>query len=509
MKCIKYFLVMTLAVIIVMTQAAWADETAMPASEEQREKIMSLSSAWMPADGQEWYYTITDLDHNGRSEVICESMQGTGLFTYVQAFELSPDGNSLVPLTGDPYEDVSFPDIGSSECVCYHDRASGQYHYVFSDFIRNGYAEHYCSYVAVTLYNGEFTQRFLSGMSVICDAEGHETVKYEDAAGASITEAEYNSAADRAFAGMEKYAVALNWSVVPQRGIQAEEVSADGITVHVTKNPTGECLPLCGNAWFIAHADNAVSIRWELVNAWGGRFSLEEAEMLFPGVELEALEGDTLAVRNVPAEMNGMAVVARFTNGNAYATTDPAYIYVGDYVSAYEPVLSGYRALVAGAEDGGIVQWTDLDTRGVTLGYRLKDLDRDGSPEMIVAQKRPDGTCGAGDIIYGVYTLRDGVPQEVFHSWARNRYYYIGTGFLNEGSSGASQSDWYLKSVSYGNEMISEGLFTDGDRPEIYFRVKGGDRYSGVITPVSEAEFDKMVRTYESYFCALGQLTGI
>lgn len=510
MKCIRKMLMAVFAVIfMMMVQTAWADETAAPASDEQRDRIMALADVWMPEDGQHWDYIMTDLDHNGRSEVICASMQGTGHFTYAQVFELAPDGYTLVPVTGDPYENLTFPDIGCSECVCYHDVSADQYHYVFTDIMRNGYAELYNAYVALTLHDGALEDRLLASMSDLYDADGKETLSYYDAAGKPITEEEYNSAADRIFAGMEKYNVILNWNTVPQRGVRAEEVSADGIIVHVTKNPTGECLPLYGSTWFIAHADNAASLEWELVSPWGERLSLADAMSRFPGVELEALEGDTLAVRNVSEEMNGWAVIARFTNGAAYAVTDPAYLYIGDYVHAYEAVLAGYRALAAGAENGGIVQWTDLELRGVSLGYRLKDLDRDGSPEMIVAQRRPDGTCGAGDIIYGVYTLRDGIPQEVFHSWARNRYYYIGNGFLNEGSGGASQSDWYLITVSYGYEMISEGLYTDGDRPEIYFRVKGGDRYSALGTAISETEFNKMIDMYESYFLPLGQLTVI
>lgn len=506
---IKKTIAAVLAAAALISQAAWAEETAGPASEEQANLIMAMSSVWMPADGQQWDYTITDLDHNGRSEVICASMQGTGLFTYVQAFELSPDGSTLVPLTEDAYEGQPFPDIGSSTCVCYYDASAGLYHYVFADFMRNGYAEQYVSYEALTLQAGAFTRQTLACRIALYDAEGKETLSFTDGFGAPISEEEFNTAADRAFAGMEKHEVVLKWNTVPQRGVQAEEVSAGGITVHVTKNPTDECLPLYGKAWFIAHADNAETLEWEIVSPWGERLGLNDVMSYFPGLELEALEGDTLAVRNVPENMNGWAVTAKFTNGKAYATTEPAYIYVGDYERAYEAVLEGYRALTAGAEDGGIVQWTDLELREASLGYRLKDLDRDGSPEMIVAQRRADGTCGAGDIIYGVYTLRDGAAQEVFHSWARNRYYYAGTDFINEGSSGASQSDWYLLSVSYGSVSISEGLFTDGDRPEMYFRVKGGDRYSGASVAVTEKAFFDAVRMYESYYRALGQLTGI
>lgn len=488
---------------------ASAEDTVLqgPASEQQWETILAQSALWMPTDGQEWSYTVTDLDHNGRSEVLCASLQGTGLFTWVNAYELDTDGQTLVPLTAAPYEDTSFPDLIDSDGVCYYDPATGMYHYVFMDYARNGYAEQYASYSAVTLYNGLFSIDYLATEVTLYNADGQGMTSWEDANGMPISEADFLSAPDCVYAGCIKTKVTMDWKSVPQRSVQAEEVSSDGITVHVTKHPTGECLALNGKTWFIAHAENAKDLTWEMISPWGERFTLSEAEARLPGLKLEALEGDTLAVSNAPADLNGWAAAARFTNGNAYATTDPAYIYVGDFVGAYGQVLDGYRNLAVGGEGNSLVEWTDLDTKGVAFGYRLKDLDKDGSPELIVAQRRADGTCGAGDIIYGVYTLLDGQPQEIFHSWARNRYYYTGGSFLNEGSSGALYSDILLLSVSYGRKVIREGIYTDGDRAEIYFRVTGGDRYTGSSTAISEEEFNSALRGYEQYFCAVGQLT--
>ena len=87
---------------------------------------------------------------------------------------------------------------------------------------------------------------------------------------------------------------------------------ADGLVPVITKNPTSEAIAIGGKTWFIAHADNATSMTWELVDPNGNIYSLSDAMAMHPGLTLEALEGDTIAVSNVPLSVNGWGVQATF-----------------------------------------------------------------------------------------------------------------------------------------------------------------------------------------------------
>ena len=502
-------LVLVACVVLCLAVSAFADGS-FQIDTAQRNFIMNQIDVWAPTDSYAgWQYTITDLDHNGRAEVICAGVQGSGLYTYYNVYEVSADGSYLIRGGDDLPEGYSFPDIMCSQADCFYNPSTGLYSYIFDDVIRNGYAETYMSKSAVSYADGLFRVTAISNGCITADADGNVTETYTYN-GRSISESEYELTPDLCFTGMQKSTVTFDWYPVSERTRQAQEYSANGVTVTVTKNPTGECLGIGGRTWFIAHADNAQTLTWMLLSPYNVQCTLEQAMDQNPGLQLQALEGDTLAVSNVPQSFNGWAVYAVFANGDAYATTDPAYIYVGDYVTAYSAVINGYRNLTNGISDyTGLVQETDLDTTGVRFGYRFKDLNADGVPEIIVAAYN-SGTCDKGDIIYSVYTLSNGYPKEVFHSWARNRYYYMGGSFLNEGSSGAAYSDTYILRVAAdGSTYVTEGVYTDGSRQEIYFHVTNGDRYSGSSEAISESRYGDYANSYEACLCNLGMLTGM
>ena len=64
--------------------------------EEQKQVLEREYDCWAFADPYDcpWYYTFTDLDHNGQLEVLAASTQGTGIFTYARYYELQPDGTT-------------------------------------------------------------------------------------------------------------------------------------------------------------------------------------------------------------------------------------------------------------------------------------------------------------------------------------------------------------------------------------------------------------------------------
>lgn len=79
---------------------------------------------------------------------------------------------------------------------------------------------------------------------------------------------------------------------------------ADGPVPTITKNPTSEAISVGGKTWFIAHTDNATSMSWEVVDPHGNVYTLANAMEMNPGLNLQALEGDTIAVSYFPTSIN-------------------------------------------------------------------------------------------------------------------------------------------------------------------------------------------------------------
>ena len=427
---------------------------AMPA-EQQEALIMANYDLWAytePWDSP-WFYTFTDLDHNGRLEVIAAVTQGTGVYTYVHCYEVRADGLGIENCY---HRDVEiegpddWPEMIRESLPCYYDVSTDIYYYPCEGVTRDGVAHQYYSWSVLCLKDGTAEWEFLASKWMDWDDQGNLQTVCKDAAGNPISEQEYDSIVERRLAGMEKMELALAWTMVenPWPEVTEEETAAvpEAPQIVITKNPTREALAIGGKTWFIAHADNADSLTWRLVSPDGTIFySLDSAMDIHPGLKLEALEGDTLAVSNVPLSLNGWAVAALFENAGGSVATEPAYLYVGDFITAYSSVITAYREAYSAWENkfeyamehglSEVVRYSD------SVGYALKDLDKNGIPELIIEGIGTDDF--SGDIAYGIYTLSDGNPVELATSWARNRYYILTDNtILNEGSSGAGFSNY-------------------------------------------------------------------
>lgn len=96
-------------------------------------------------------------------------------------------------------------------------------------------------------------------------------------------------------------------------------------------------------------------------------------------------------------------------------------------------------------------------------GYILKDLDQDGSDELIILSR---GSLESSryqneDMLYAVYTMKNGKPIRVLDSWTRSRNYLCADGGIyNEGSDGASYSTWCIRDIKNGRIVVREGVQT-------------------------------------------------
>ena len=251
----------------------------------------------------------------------------------------------------------------------------------------------------------------------------------------------------------------------------------------ITKNPTSEALPVDGKTWFVARAENALSIAWQLIDPEGNLHTVTETAALNPGLELQMQE-DTIEVSNVPLSFNGWAVQARFDSQKGTAVTSPAYIFVGDYINAYRVVIEKYRAAKIAeittfgeAHNHDVSEWAVYTQQ---IGYAFLDLDRNGVPELLIAG------IGVEDnsryLLFDLYSFSVDHPVRVCLSMEKGRYYLLADGRIYYESSGnasiAVHEFYYLDGTKL---RFLERYFSFIDSqdfgPYVYHMTQDRDRY--------------------------------
>ncbi len=464
-------------------EAGISSAPSMP-EEQQKQLMMANYSLWAytePWDSP-WFYSFTDLDHNGRMEVIAATLQGTGLYTWMKVYEVNADCSGLAEVALMEEEGFSYPDLVIDSMPCYYDAEAGLYYYTCEDIIRDGAARYYDQNMFFFLCNGKLDFQTIATKETVY-TEDKETVTCLDKDGNVISEADYETFADRYFAGNLKSELMLSWTQVenpwPEEDAAGNPDIPAGPQIVITKNPTSEAIAIGGKTWFIAHADNAASLTWQMTGPDGViYYSLDSAMAIHPGLKLEALDGDTLAVSNVPLSANGWGVVALFENENSSAVTDPAYLYVGDFLTAYSGIIDAYKTAYARGE--GRFEYamqhdlSEIVRYSTGAGYALKDLDKNGIPELIIEGIGTDDFSKG--IAYGIYTLVNDQPVRLATSWERNRYYICtDSTILNEGSGGAGHSVITVFRLSGQTLNPVENLMTyfDGNERDGFYRQIG------------------------------------
>lgn len=161
--------------------------------------------------GVEYQYTVTDLDQNGRLELIASSLQGSGLYTYSSYYEVNKalDGLEICEQT-EQDERYSEADIQMDRVPAFYDERVGRYYYIFGDVVRNGAAEHYYNKRALWLLDGKIREWPLANMDVL-QKTGETVIECRDADGNTISEEEYQKIEDVAFSDFTKISAELAW----------------------------------------------------------------------------------------------------------------------------------------------------------------------------------------------------------------------------------------------------------------------------------------------------------
>ena len=495
--------------------------TPAPMSEaEQRALIERSRAIWQPdLSNETWFSAVTDLDHNGRFEVLTASLQGTGLYTWVNVWEVNESFNGLNPCPDNTREGEAWPDIIKDTITSYRDPVTGRYTYVCEDMMRDGVAHYWTGIDSFCLDKGRIEVRTLASKDELYDNLGGSSARYFNANGTEISMDDYNNMERNSFQGQEQGMLTLSWTQLeaqpavtaqpqafqPTAQPQAPAQPQVGGPVTITKNPTGESLTVGGKAWFIAHADNATSLTWLLTSPQGQSYTVEQAMAANPGLQIQVLPEDTLGVSNVPVSVDGWSVQARFDGPGGSAVTAPALIHVDDTLSAYGSVISAYyRAYTSGnttSEYAFNNNLSEFISYAPHVGYALQDINGDGVQELIIAGINDDTYTEI--VIFDLYPLENGQPVQLACTRARSRYFLRSDGsILNEGSNGAGNSIFVVNRL-YGSSLtpIESAMtwFEGGERDGCYHQTDGYNYeprdYDEYLT---EQQFTQLVTYWES-----------
>ena len=421
-RMIICFLVTVLAISLTLggSGTALAEAPAAAASEAsdidvQLNLIYSQAEKLKQIDGEKiWYYSVTDLDHDGNLEFNAATQHPQDRSTNLKVWEVSADRTALTECSLDKDAEESFPDILTDTADTYHNVEKGTWSYVLNDNIVISDAEVYAIKTAVTLKDGILSYDAYAVEHTLVE-NNQRSVSHTDMNGFSISPDLYNASVANAFAGTERSNTAFDWFKaeelnslgrltdsyavfsgvkeptesfpVPKPAALDEPAATPAPTItpvpaaapipavtpapaqntqpaflSVTKNPTNENKKIGGTAVFVACSNIYESLSWTFVSPDGGEFTPAS----FVAGSAATISGEystTISVNKVEDWMNGWGAYCTFYYQGQTARTSTAYIYVsGEPAPAPAPVP---------VPDGGTFYGSVVDWNYSSVSVRL------------------------------------------------------------------------------------------------------------------------------------------
>lgn len=192
------------------------EKTNADTSEKQLKVILDNISMWSLSGESKEYdtygYAITDLDGNGRLEIVTSHCDGTGLYSHNKYYEVNENLNGLVEVSTNlkPEEIETYIMDGASKV--FYDKVQDEYHYVFTNVTRNGPAEYLESKYELVMKGENINQTLLASKRTIYKGDGGngETV-IKSANGEELTDEQYERYEYLHYADYEYKLAYLEW----------------------------------------------------------------------------------------------------------------------------------------------------------------------------------------------------------------------------------------------------------------------------------------------------------
>lgn len=171
------------------TEESVSDESKNPSDELQVKVITDNKAVWFQKDEieGEYMYAVTDLDMDGKYEIVRSSTQGTGHFTTASFWEV--EGDKLEEREDDLGEGSFFPELAVTSWN--QIQKNGQYKFVIEDFYKVNAAEYGSSLCVLYMEDNVIKADYVADQNVTVDDKGNEKSEYK-ANDKKIDEATYN-----------------------------------------------------------------------------------------------------------------------------------------------------------------------------------------------------------------------------------------------------------------------------------------------------------------------------
>ncbi len=180
-----------------------------PFFDEQIEMIAEWKDIWyMDYEYGDVYYTLSDLDHNGRLEIISAICEGSGVYTYVTVYEMNESYNDLDLCYNSLEEGEAYPDIISAGKMDCYDQANLKYYYIVDDYVRGGRESSSLVRTSIFFYKGFTEIEWLAG-----EYNEDGNITYMDLIdNTEIDKETFDSFADTQYEGLRKGYLILDWA---------------------------------------------------------------------------------------------------------------------------------------------------------------------------------------------------------------------------------------------------------------------------------------------------------
>lgn len=315
-----------------------------------------------------WYYAVTDLDHNGRLELLAvTTTSDLKNDAKLKGWEVSQDGQRIEPVkhefsdAADPDLRDGFPNIMTDSADTYYDDTTKMWTYVFTDYselshdltpeesAQAGGMQHVTTAITSTYGLSKHDDHFdrgVLGVKMVTIIDGKTEISFIDKDGKAMTEDQFLNIGITAFTGKQRSNTGFDWFPASEATSQERFVKSYSVfdntlaaarenrpntapaalSLAVTKNPTNETHNAGETALFIADALNYTSCTWSFVDP-SGNVKTPGEFMATCGGSVIGENSTRLSVSNVNTGMNGWGVFCTFRQNNQSARTTTAYIY--------------------------------------------------------------------------------------------------------------------------------------------------------------------------------------
>ena len=347
----KKILSITLAMLMLLSVCgnAFAEPVKLTAAdaEPQLDLIFSMLSKCRQDDSQMiWSYAVTDLDRNGRLELLAASEHDTSHDTIVKAWEVDEKLSTLTECEIKVDEGKTFPDIIADSADTFYDEEKDSWSYLFYDNMISD-QDSSSAKCSVTMKDGSISYTQYAFQHVVT-YNGQSEILYTDLDGHTISQDAYNSAGVDAFPDKDKSNTEFDWFSFKEASLtrltdsysifsgekQAPKPDPASTSKPVapllilTKNPTDEYHNEGDTAWFIANANNWSSVSWTAVAPGGYEIPMSTFQGYYPYSGVGGADGTTLSIYNVSTDMSGYGFYCTFYYNGQSARSSTAWLYV-------------------------------------------------------------------------------------------------------------------------------------------------------------------------------------